>query len=247
MSKNNGKQQQGTPNPKARTRIALVLDRSGSMAAIQEPAREAFNEAIQRVRSDAADGASDGMETTLSVVTFNHEIGDVLLNAPVDKARELGPEDYQPDGMTALFDAAGHAIDVLEKAGPLDEQDAALVIVISDGMENSSRRVSQKDLVERMQKLEATEQWTFSFLMANVDIKDLSRRMRTERSNYAAWSADADGAVAMKENLSYGVGSYMEDRKMGLRQKKEFFERKVMERKVVERDRRRTRRDRDGS
>jgi Mg-chelatase subunit ChlD len=233
MSNNNG-------NSTSRTRIALVLDRSGSMSSIQEPARDAFNEAISRVQSDAANGAGAGMQTTLSVVTFNHQIEDVLLNAAVDKVRPLGRTDYQPDGMTALFDATGHAIDVLDKAGPLGKRDAALVIVISDGHENASQRVSQKDLVERMQKLEATEQWTFSFLMANVDITKLSDQMGTEASNYAAWDADAAGAVDMKAKLAKGVSDYMVDRRVGVRSKKEFFE----EERTVRRPRRDSGRDR---
>jgi len=213
-------------NHTASTRIALVLDRSGSMASIREAARDAFNEAISRVQIDAAQNASSGMETTLSVVTFNHEVDDKLVNAPVRKARMLGHDDYRPGGSTALLDATAHAIDLIERAGPLGARDGALVIVISDGHENASTQVSQSDLVERMQKLEGTEQWTFSFLMANVDITDLSRQLRTEASNYAAWNASAAGAHAMKEDLAVGMSDYMVDRRAGMRSKKEFFEKK---------------------
>lgn len=210
-------------NSPVRTRIALVLDRSGSMESIREAARGAFNEAISRVQSDAEAGMATGIHTTLSVATFNDRIEDVLLNAPADRMSPLATEDYQPSGMTALFDAIGHSIDVLDKAGPLEQADAALVIVISDGQENASRHVRQADLVERMQTLEKTGQWTFSFLMANVDIKDLSKRMGTERSNYAVWRSDQAGAEMVARELSSSIGSYMKGRTMGRRQKKEFF------------------------
>jgi Mg-chelatase subunit ChlD len=206
-----------------RTRIALVLDRSGSMETIREPARGAFNEAISRVRTDADAGLAQGLQTTLSVVMFNNQIEDVLVNASPDSIKTLGPDDYQPGGSTALLDAIGHSIDMLEEAGPLGEQDAALVMVISDGHENSSQKVSQADLVERMQTLEATEQWTFSFMMANVDITDLSKKMGTDKSNYASWVSDASGTGAVAQRLSRSVGSYMRERTMGRRQKKEFF------------------------
>lgn len=202
------------------TRIALVLDRSGSMESIREQARDAFNEALQRIKSDAAAGG----HTTLTVVAFNQALQDLALNAPVAQVKPLGPGDYQPDGMTALFDGAGRAIDVLQGAGALGADDAALVIVISDGHENSSQKVTQKDLVERMQALEATGQWTFSFLCANVDIRNLSRQLGTESSNYAAWQATPMGAVAMKEQLGGSVQAYMADRRTGLRQKKAFFD-----------------------
>jgi uncharacterized protein YegL len=224
-----------TSTPVRGTRIALVLDRSGSMNAIREQALETFNEAIDRIRSDAARAAKTGLDTTLSVVTFNHELADAMVNAPAGSAPRLHPREYQPGGMTALNDAVGRGIDLIEEAGPLGEADAALVIVISDGMENSSRKVSQADLVERMQALEGTEKWTFSFLMANVDIRDLSRRLRTERSNYASWRADEAGARVARDVARDSVGDYMEDRLAGIQQKKEFF--KKAERKQAREDR----------
>jgi len=58
---NNGNQTQATPkaNTTGTTRIALVLDRSGSMARVREQARDAFNEAVERVRTEAAKGSGD--------------------------------------------------------------------------------------------------------------------------------------------------------------------------------------------
>ena len=70
MTKNNEKPAQGQTaskvegTPKTETRIALVLDRSGSMQAIREPARDAFNEAISRVKDDARAAAEAGIATT---------------------------------------------------------------------------------------------------------------------------------------------------------------------------------------
>lgn len=207
----------------ANTRIALVLDRSGSMMKIREAARDAFNEAIERVRSDAQAASQSDLKTTLSIVRFNQNVDDVLVNAPVEEVRWLRSDEYQPDGMTALLDAISHAIDGLERAGPMGERDAALVIVISDGLENSSRTVTRERLVERMQALEATEQWTFSFLMANVDITDLSVQLGTERSNYADWKPTASGVADMGNMLSKGMERYLRYRRSGGRSEKEFF------------------------
>ena len=143
------------------TRIALVLDRSGSMNIIQEQAREAFNEAVDRVIEEAAKGSG---KVTLSLVTFNDEVEEILVNKSTKKVRKLRDRDYVPSGMTALLDAVDRSIDLLQKPGKLGKADGALVIVVTDGHENSSRKTTQADLVERMQKLEGTDQWTFTFM-----------------------------------------------------------------------------------
>ncbi|HJO04174.1 MAG TPA: vWA domain-containing protein [Acidobacteriota bacterium] len=217
---NNGKHTTGNARTGA-TRIALVLDRSGSMANIQEPAREAFNEAVDRVRSEAAKGSGD---VTLSLITFNEELRDLLVNKPADRVRKLRRHDYRPGGCTALFDAVDHAIDLLVKPGPLGSADGALVIVISDGQENASTQVSQADLVERIQKLEATDQWTFSFMCANVDITDLSRNLGVDASNAAAWQPSAAGTKHMGKKVSDATSSYMADRREGRTAKKDFWD-----------------------
>ncbi len=215
---NNGNH--AVPAPKGATRIALVLDRSGSMASIQEPAREAFNDAVDRVRSEAGKGRGD---VTLTLTTFNEELRDILVNKPADRVRKLRRQDYRPGGCTALFDAVGHAIDLLDKPGPLGSADGALVIVISDGHENASTRVSQADLVERIQKLEATDQWTFSFMCANVDITDLSRNLGVHASNAAAWQSSAAGTAHMGKKVSDSLSDYMADRRAGITGKKDFW------------------------
>jgi uncharacterized protein YegL len=225
MNTNNPQPEPNT-NPAGTTRIVLVLDRSGSMGRVREQARDAFNEAVDRVRTETAKGSGD---VTLSLVVFNHEVRSILVNEPARRVRKLGPDDYVPNGSTALFDAVGRGIDLLERPGNLAAQDGALVIVISDGMENASQHVSQTDLVERMQRLEATEQWTFSFMCANVDIRDLTQNLRVPHANVAAWDQTAQGTARMAENLAEGVSNYMYDRRAGVRSKKDFWEKETSE------------------
>lgn len=228
MNNNGNKPQpEATANVTGTTRIGLVLDRSGSMARVREQARDAFNEAVDRVRTEALKGSGD---VTLSLVVFNHEVRDILVNEPARRVRKLGPDDYVPNGSTALFDAVGRSIDLLERPGKLGTNDGALVIVISDGMENASQHVSQTDLVERMQKLETTEQWTFTFMCANVDIRDLTRNLRVPHANVAAWDQTAQGTARMAQDLTKGVSDYMADRRAGIRSKKDFWKKETSER-----------------
>ena len=83
---NNGNKPQAEPGTTGTTRIALVLDRSGSMARVREQARDAFNEAVERVRTEAAKGSGD---VTLSLVVFNDEVRNILVNEPAGRVRKL--------------------------------------------------------------------------------------------------------------------------------------------------------------
>lgn len=195
------------------TRVALVLDRSSSMRSIREGARSAFNECIDRVAEEAARGAG----ATLTLVTFNQEVKVHLENVPASKARKLEPEDYIPAGSTALFDAVAQAIVTLQEAGPLGPADAALVLVVTDGEENSSREITQKHLARSMNKLEKTGAWTFSFLCANVDIRDLSNRLGLDRSAMMSWNASESGVRHMGQDMLGGVDNYLSARRVGRR------------------------------
>ena len=201
------------------------------MQSIREEARHSFNEAIDRVAQEAAKGGG----ATLTLVTFNHEVNTLLENAPAARANKLQPPDYKPDGMTALFDAVGQAIDVVNQPGPLGENDAALVIVVTDGHENSSKKVSQEQLVERMQFLEKTGAWTFTFMCANVDITDLSRSLGLAQDAMASWTGTKKGVAAMESDMLMGVSDYFAARSEGLRSTKDFWY-EVKERKAQRED-----------
>lgn len=207
-------------SPAGDTRIALILDRSGSMAAIRDHARSAFNEAVERVTAEAKAGSGS---VTLSLLTFNEHVHEVLVNEPAGKVRTLRPQDYQPGGSTALFDAVGRGIDLLQRPGDLAARDGALVIVITDGYENASQHVSHADLVERMQTLEATDQWTFTFMCANVDIKDLTRNLGLQAANVAAFQQTPTGVASMSYDVAHAVSDYMLDRRAGRTAKKDFY------------------------
>ena len=90
-----------------------------------------------------------------------------------------GPNDEQyfaeisPRGDTALFDAIGDSIRHIERhAGEmLDRNEASVVMVIlTDGHENSSSRYSSDMIRREMDRLRATDLWSFAFIGADFDI-----------------------------------------------------------------------------
>lgn len=151
---------------KDRTEVVFVMDRSGSMGAIRKSAIEGFN---GFVRSQAAEPG----EASLTLVLFNVDYTVVYSGIPLREMMPLDEATYQPDGGTALLDALGNAIDRTGRrlSGLFEEQQPGkvLVVVLTDGEENSSREYTAQAVRERIEHQRSKYSWEFLFLGANQD------------------------------------------------------------------------------
>lgn len=89
---------------KGYTKIAVVLDRSGSMATIRKSTIDGFNEFLQGQK--AAKG-----EATLTLAQFDDYYNVVHNNVPIKAVPRLNNDTFIPRGMTALYDAVSKTID----------------------------------------------------------------------------------------------------------------------------------------
>lgn len=203
-----------------RNHIAVVLDESGSMMAIRREIMAAFNEQVEVIRASATD-----QPTTISLVTFSTSVPDPAYWAqPVEAMRPLREADYRPNGLTAMLDAVGLTIDRLRALPDAeDENTSFLVLILSDGQENNSRRYSHGDIAERIQTLERTDRWTFAYIGANQDLTDVSERIHIPATNMMAFDSTPDGVrsggAAVRDSTEAWVGK----RRAGLKSDKSFF------------------------
>lgn len=206
------------------TKVALVLDKSGSMGIVKHDAINGFNQAIEEIQRESDSGG----ETLVSLITFNHQIDLKYKNLPVEEITLLSDRSYAPSGSTALRDAVGEAIAVI---GPLNsKEDAALVIVVTDGYENASRNWTQNDLAEKIQELEDTGQWTFTFMCANLDPKVVENEFNVAAGNVSQFACNAVGVNAMAQTMTGAIGTYMVSRAAGETNSREFYKDREEER-----------------
>lgn len=143
--------------------VNVILDRSGSMASNREGTISGYNEYLGGLRKDDKtkyfisltqfDAPSDGPELTVS-----------YLDKPLTEIQDLAEKDYEPRGMTPLYDAIGEITRRVTdtKGRPV------LAVVITDGLENASREFT-KDAIRALIKDKEKEGWTWAFLGANID------------------------------------------------------------------------------
>jgi len=141
---------------KKTTYYHLVLDRSGSMSSCWSEVREVIDKQLLDLKRVQEENASS--ELIFSFCAFDNALRFSQALMPVIQAR-MDWELIYPNGSTSLNDAIGESISYIkEKVGPaLSEADADVVmLILTDGYENSSRTYSAKAVKELMEACEET-------------------------------------------------------------------------------------------
>lgn len=148
------------------TEIVCVLDQSGSMRALTDDTIGGFNAFIDEQRK------LDG-NVNVTVTLFDTSSEVVYEGVDIEDLPELDGNTYSPGGGTALLDALGDTIDrVGKRLAATDEEKRAgkvIVLVMTDGHENSSNTFSLDDVKDRVDHQQDKYSWEFVFIGANID------------------------------------------------------------------------------
>lgn len=146
--------------PRNRTRVFVVQDKSGSMGSLIDETISGFNEYV-----DALDADAEG-EVFLSLFQFDTGVKNVFVNKPLEDVPDLDKNTFVPGGMTALRDGVGRAISAAESSAGVD--DKVLVVIMTDGGENSSREYSHDTILKQIESKRKAG-WEFIFLGAGEE------------------------------------------------------------------------------
>lgn len=147
----------------------IIIDESGSMWTIEKEAVSGLNETFQTIA--AAQKEHTQQRHLVSLVTFNSLRIHNVYNRKSIGEDSLKWDDYHPRGCTPLFDAMGSAIDSLRKYVTAD--DIVLVTIITDGLENASKKYSGKHIKEMVSELKS-QGWVFAYIGTNQDVDSIA-------------------------------------------------------------------------
>lgn len=143
----------------------LIIDRSGSMQTIREDAQGGLRAFIDKQLEGV-----DGSKRTVSLYQFDTEHEKVHDFDLLEKAKSY---ELLPRGGTALLDACGRAItEVGLKLSEMPEDKRpgyVMVVIVTDGKENSSRRFNRARVKEMIQHQTEKYDWRFTYIAANQD------------------------------------------------------------------------------
>jgi hypothetical protein len=175
------------------TEIINILDRSGSMTALDLEACNGFNQFIDEQRGLPG-------EARVTTARFDHRYQIDYQALPIASVPRMGT--LQPGGWTALLDAIGRTI--VEQRERTEREGWAhkvIVAILTDGQENRSSRYSAhavRLLINEMQ----LRGWSFVFLAANQDAFAAAEGLGIDTQHTASFAATGAGVRAGFAHIS---------------------------------------------
>ena len=209
------------------TEIVFILDRSGSMAGLEEDTIGGFNSLIQKQKKE------DG-KAVVSTVLFDDKCKVLHDRKDLKEIAPLTEEDYYVRGCTALLDAVGGAIhhigNVHKYARAEDSPERTLFIITTDGMENASRKYGYEKVKRMIERQKERYGWEFLFLGANMDAVSVAGRFGIAPERAVRFHCDEKGTELNYRVLSETIANVRCGAPMGTSWKEEI-ERDYEERK----------------
>ncbi len=144
----------------------ILLDRTGSMSSIWDEALGSVNAYARSVgEADAGEIEGEDIRTDVTLAVFDYQESlqfDVLRDGvQAENWTEVTNEEASPRGMTPLFDAIGRIISVAEA----DKPEKAVIVIMTDGMENASKEITRDGAKAALDRARA-KGWEVVFLGA---------------------------------------------------------------------------------
>ena len=145
------------------THFSVILDRSGSMESIKDSTIKGFAAFIEEQKTAVG-------TATISLTKFDDKIE---LDYAFKDIKEISGLDLVPRGSTALLDAIGVTLNSLrtrlDEMKEEEQPENVIVVIITDGEENSSKEFSYEKIADKISKTTEQDKWKFVFLGANQD------------------------------------------------------------------------------
>ncbi|PFA67094.1 hypothetical protein CN378_12010 [Bacillus sp. AFS015802] len=185
----------------ASTEIIFLLDRSGSMAGLEQETIGGYNSFIEKQSQLPG-------QTLVTTVLFDDKVELLWSGSDVNKVR-LTQEEYVVRGSTALMDAVGKTIlDVghrLSSMGESDRPGKVIFVITTDGMENASVEFSASKVKDLIRHQQERYNWEFIFLGANINAAEEALNIGIDIGNAFQFETSSKGVEKMYDVVSEAV------------------------------------------
>lgn len=182
-----------------RTELIFILDRSGSMSGLESDTIGGFNAMLEKQKKEAG-------ECRITTVLFDSQYELLHDRVDIDKVQPITEKDYFVRGSTALLDAMGKTMHKIERVQQC-EPSRVLMVIITDGEENSSREY-QLETIKMKVKFLKEKSWEFIFLGANMDAVTTAGHMGIDPHHVVDYVADSEGTELNFKVMSDAVSNF---------------------------------------
>ena len=178
--------------------LVFILDRSGSMSGLEKDTIGGFNSLIQKQRKEKG-------KCYVSCVLFD-DVQEVIYDrVPLNEVKKMTQKQYYARGCTALLDAMGGAIDHIGNVHKYSNEEIGktLFIIITDGLENSSKRYSYASIKKKIERQKEKYGWEFIFIGANMDVIQEANKFGIDQA--VRYTCDEEGTALNYSVLSENI------------------------------------------
>jgi hypothetical protein len=187
------------------THIALLLDRSGSMGIVQDDTIGGVNHYFESQRNQPG-------TRTVTLAQFDDQYELLYQRVALADVAPRTRANYEPRGWTALHDSIVRFIDdtgaALAKLPEHERPEHVLVVIQTDGQENSSKLYRASDVRARIEHQRDVYRWEFVFLGANQDAVLAAEKLGIGRASSMTYAANTVGTYSAMDSLARATKSY---------------------------------------
>ena len=194
-------------------KIINIIDRSGSMNSMIDTAINGFNEFL--IEQKNVEG-----KALVSTILFSTDNNILYEDMDIQGCYLLNKDNYNPGGMTALYDAIGITINKeIDKLGniPVEERpEKTLCVILTDGYENRSVKFNKEQIKKLIGEMREDFNWEFIFLAANEEASTTAETMGISKGNSYSFTNNSLGLEDAYRGVSFATTNYRSSKSVKL-------------------------------
>jgi hypothetical protein len=204
--------------------VGFSRDHSGSMSSLRANAARDYNECLDSIKKSAKKEKQKCVVTTVKcgVRRGTNEIESELV--PIDELEHLTERQYTAEGMTPLYDSVLMLIESIRPSMKKNNKAVALIQIITDGGENSSRNTTAPALSKLIKELQSSDRWTFVFRVPKGYGATLSKALEIPMGNILEWEVSNEGLAQATLTNNVATASFMNNVSRGVFSTKSFYQ-----------------------
>lgn len=205
--------------------IGFSRDHSGSMRSLAHLARQDYNEQLRKIKAAALAQNQETLITTVTIgVGSRPVVGLECENTPIESVREI--TSYPADAAgTPMIESVFELIHRMSAAPGANDPDTSLLVMITTDGQETERRDRGRELASLIQRLQATDRWTFVFRVPKREgVREMTRLgLMVPGVNVYEWDTTEKGIKASTQANAEAFTEYFTARASGMKRTSKFY------------------------